>query len=92
MPLDRDEFGRFARAISRPAVLREFQVQPLTALKRAGVDLARIPDEAVDVLAELSAEELDVLARVSGRMDGIDDLAADDVAGYVVFSLDRWPG
>jgi hypothetical protein len=86
MPVDPAEFRRFSEAVTRPAVLREFAVQPLTALERAGVDLNAVPKEAVDVLAELSPEELDVLARVSRKVHGIPSLAADGGAtGYVVF-------
>jgi len=66
--------------LASPSFRKSFSRDPLGALKASGVDIAKIPQKQLDVLASLSKSELDVLSRVSIAAE-----AAGDTSGYVVF-------
>jgi hypothetical protein len=78
---DPRELQRLGDALARPAVRKAFVLNPIAALEQAGVDVKSVPDEVVDLLAELSPEELDVIGRVSARAKGIREIA--DLADHV---------
>jgi hypothetical protein len=82
---DSAETSRFGDALARPSVRKAFQNDPLGALERAGVDVSRVQPELVDLFADLSPEELEVVARVSARAKSIPDLAAaGDHVGVII--------
>lgn len=85
MPIDPAEMQRLSGAIRSVSIRKAFAVDPLAALQRAGVDTTKIPLEAIDALAELTPEELDVIARVDARLSDKLKAAAGDTNGYVVF-------
>lgn len=83
------DIARLSEAVLRPSIRKSFAKDPLAALERAGIDPRTIPAEAIDVLAELSEEDLEVLARVNERaaLRGVDRAraTAGDTVGYFVF-------
>lgn len=87
MAIDPAEFQKFSDAIRSSAVRKSFQADPLRALERAGVDITKIPMEAVDALVDLTPEELDVLAGVDEKIKAAKNAPAPDggATGYVVF-------
>lgn len=79
-----DAIVSLQRVLERPATRKSFGVDPLGTLERAGIAVKDLPSEYVNVLAELSPDELDVLGRISSRIP-TDIAAAEDTNGYVVF-------
>jgi hypothetical protein len=63
-PDARNEFARFANLITDPHVRREFDKDPLGTLERHGVNVAALPEAVRDFLADLSFEELRLLAHM----------------------------
>lgn len=81
--LDREAMVSLQKVLERPATRKSFGIDPLGTLERAGVTIEDLPPEYVNVLAELSPEELDILGRVSSRVPP--EIAEADTNGYVVF-------
>ena len=63
-----DEFGRFANLISSAHLRREFDSDPLGTLASNGVNVGALPDSVRDFIADLSYEELRLLARMQDVM------------------------
>jgi hypothetical protein len=64
-PEDFVELQKLSDGLARPAIRKAFKQDPFTALERAGIDIAKIPPGIIDLLADLSDDELDVLGRVA---------------------------
>jgi hypothetical protein len=80
MAVDPEEFKKFSAALRSSTIRKSFAVDPLNALEKAGVDISKIPIEAVDAIADLSPNELATLANLDAKLK-----LAGDTAGYVVF-------
>jgi hypothetical protein len=83
--IDPAELEKLGTAIARPSIRKAFEQNPLEALERAGVQVDRVPPETIDVLAELSPWELEVLGRVAQRarqIPGIEQLR--DHVGVII--------
>lgn len=63
-----NELARFANLITDTRVRRDFDNDPLATLEREGVNVAALPDAVRDFLADLSYEELRLLARMQETM------------------------
>jgi hypothetical protein len=63
-----NEFGRFANLISSERLRKEFDSDPLGTLASNGVTVGSLPDSVRDFIAELSYEELRLLARMQDVM------------------------
>lgn len=74
--------SKISEVIASPASRKSFAADPLRALERAGIPASKVPKDYVDVLAELSPDELDVLGRVTSK---VPDAVKSDTNGYVVF-------
>lgn len=59
-----DQLDAVLRVIHRPALRRSFLSDPEGTLREHGVDLTVFPESLVDVLADMSYEELSVVARL----------------------------
>lgn len=82
---DPAELQKFGDALARPAIRKAFKQDPLAALDRAGVDLTKIPPGIVDLVADLSDDELDVLGRVAERARLLPDVQAlRDHVGVII--------
>lgn len=83
--MDPGELAKFGDALARPAIRKVFEQNPIAALELAGVDVAKVPPEVVDLLADLSPWELDVLGRVAGRAKTIPNIdALKDHVGVII--------
>jgi hypothetical protein len=65
-----NEFARFANLISSAHLRREFDSDPLGTLASNGVNVGALPDSVRDFIADLSFEELRLLARLQEVMVG----------------------
>jgi hypothetical protein len=65
-----NEFARFANLISSQHLRREFDSDPLGTLASNGVNVGDLPDSVRDFIADLSYEELRLLARMQDVMVG----------------------
>jgi hypothetical protein len=54
-----------SKVLASAALRKSFAADPLGTLERAGIDIRAIPERILDTLAELSYEELGVVARVN---------------------------
>jgi len=81
MANDPKEIAKVTDAIARPAIRKMFAIDPIGALERAGVDISKVPETTVDVLASLAPWELEVLGRVTelARSKGLQAAAGDHV-------------
>ncbi|HEX2027347.1 MAG TPA: hypothetical protein VHF25_05050 [Nitriliruptorales bacterium] len=59
-----DQLDAVLKTINRPALRRSFLSDPERILKEQGVDLEVFPRELIDVLADMSYDELSVVARL----------------------------
>jgi hypothetical protein len=75
------ELANFGDAIARPAIRKAFAENPIRALELAGVDVGQLPPDVVDLFAELSPWELDVIGRVAARAKAIPDI--DELRDHV---------
>jgi hypothetical protein len=66
----RNEFTKFANLITDPHVRREFDKDPLGTLELHGVNVPALPEEVRDFLADLSFEELRLLAHMQETLVG----------------------
>lgn len=83
MPLDPQGLTDLSTRLGSAAFRREFANTPLSALERAGIDLATVPQTAVDALAELSPEELQVVGNLQTRLANDPELVG--FTGGVIF-------
>lgn len=72
--LDPRELANIGDAIARPAIRKTFALNPIAALEQAGVEVDRVPPEVIDMLAELSPWELEVMGRVAERAKFVPEL------------------
>jgi hypothetical protein len=72
--VDPQELARLGDALARPSIRKSFAQDPMTALERAGVQIERVPPEVVDLFAELSPWELEVVGRVAAQSKAIPGL------------------
>jgi hypothetical protein len=72
--VDPGQLQRLGDAIARPSIRKAFERNPIAALEMAGVDVRRVPEEVVDLLADLSPWELEVIGRVAARSKGLAEL------------------
>ena len=75
------ELQKVGDAIARPAIRKVFEQNPIAALEMAGVNVEAVPQEFVDLLAELSPWELEVIGRVSARAKALEKL--EELADHV---------
>ena len=75
------EFAKISDALARPAIRKMFALDPISALERAGVDVSKVPETTVDLLASLAPWELDVLGRVAelAKSKGLQAKSGDHV-------------
>jgi hypothetical protein len=59
--------------LAKTAVRKSFAADPIGTLQGAGIDPSSVPEEFLNVLADMSYEELTVVSRVTDSMidDGI---------------------
>ena len=69
--------------LSKPAFRKSFFNDPYWALERAGINVDRIPEGIVDVLAQLSLEELNIIARLNSQRAIIDKAASGLEGGFL---------
>lgn len=67
-PVDTKELEKVMRMISEPSSRGKFKRDAKGALREAGVTEGAIPDELVDTLNGMSAEELEVIAKLNTTM------------------------
>jgi hypothetical protein len=65
-----EQFAKFANLISSVHLRREFDRDPLATLAKQGVNVDALPEPVRDFLADLSFEELRLLARLQETMVG----------------------
>lgn len=65
--IDPLELEKVSDAIARPAIRKAFALNPVAALEQAGVKIDAVPAEVIDLLADLSPWELEVLGRVAAQ-------------------------
>jgi len=58
------------RVLAETAMRKSFAADPMGTLERAGIDPDSVPEEVLDVLADMSYEELTVVSRLSDSMIG----------------------
>jgi hypothetical protein len=63
-----DEILKLGKAITDPAFREAVQSDLEETLRRHGVDKDLIPEEVFETLTTLSADELEVLAKVKGAL------------------------
>jgi len=73
--MDQDAMDSFANALQDPEFRRQFNKDPLEALRNRGIDTKGIPPEFMSAIAELSTTELrliaDILSRVRSQITDI---------------------
>jgi hypothetical protein len=79
--IDPAELEKLGNAIARPSIRKAFEQNPLEALERAGVQVDKLPPESVDLLADLSPWELEVVGRVAQRAKRIPQI--EELADHV---------
>lgn len=70
--------------LSQPTFRKAFDRDPVSALERVGVDPKSIPHDQLEALAELSADELRVVANLHEKLNR-DVAALSDVNGGIFF-------
>ncbi len=70
-PVQLDQLARILDVITRPALRRAFLANPMGTLERHGVNLDDVPTGFIDVLADMTYEELGVVARLVSYEEGI---------------------
>ncbi|MFE5197975.1 hypothetical protein ACFQ93_30270 [Streptomyces sp. NPDC056601] len=70
---DKQELSKLGDALARPAIRKTFAQNPIEALQQAGVAVEKIPPEVVDLFADLSPWELEVLGRVAAQARSLPD-------------------
>lgn len=63
-----DEILKLGQAITDPAFRKAIQSDLEDTLQRHGVDKTLIPQDVLETLTTLSADELEVLAKVKGAL------------------------
>jgi hypothetical protein len=62
-------FAKLAELLRDPKQRKAFWIDPEGALEKAGVKPGDVPESVLEILRDLSYEELRVLARVNARLD-----------------------
>ncbi len=70
-----------AQNLGRASFRKAFDQDPLRTLERAGIDLSALPKEQIDLLAELSLSELEVLGRLQSKLGDAQNMARDTNGG-----------
>jgi hypothetical protein len=60
------------KVLANTAVRKSFAADPIGTLRGAGIDPSSVPEQFLDVLADMSYEELTVVSRVSDSMIAAD--------------------
>ncbi len=78
---DPKEIAKIGDALARPAIRKMFAMDPIGALERAGVNVSKVPEATLDLLASLQPWEVEVLGRVAelAKSKGIQTMKGDHV-------------
>jgi hypothetical protein len=56
------------RSLNRPSFRKSFVIDPLGTVGRAGLNVEHLPSAQLDILAGLSAQEVEMFAAVAARL------------------------
>ena len=82
-PMNTEVLRRLSEQMSRPGFRKSFFNDPYTAMERAGIAAADIPDQIIDVLSDLTLAELEVVAQIHSQFRNIKDVASDIKGGFL---------
>lgn len=84
--MDAKTLQAIGHALQSPTFRKSFDMNPVAALTQKGIDAKKVDGKVLDMLADLSADELKAIGKLSKNLNrlGIKDAFAD-VFGGILF-------